>query len=171
MAEIKSTLELIMERTRNLTMTDEEKETLKRKEAVGKANGSAQKYLDGLIGIGTLKAEMESAEKNFPDYRKIMETALLEHLNPESENRKIFDALEQAMGIDAGPLRKRISRFQDEIEMEKGKISDRLNHALADRHISGSAVLPNPARDETMQSRIQKMKEEFRKEISPLRGN
>jgi len=58
-----------------------------------------------------------------------------------------------------------------EIEKEKEEIAKRLNRALADRKISGSAVIPNPARDETLQSTLQKMKEDFKKEISLLRGN
>lgn len=171
MAEIKSTLELIMERTRNLTMTEQDKESLHRKEAVGKIKGSVQRYLDDLISVGTLKTEMENSEENLPDCRQIMESFLLEHLNPESENRKIFKALEQAMEADTIPLRDRISRFRMEIEKEKEEIAKRLNRALADRKISGSAVIPNPARDETLQSTLQKMKEDFKKEISLLRGN
>ena len=171
MAEIKSTLELIMERTRNLTMTSEEKESLQRKEATGKIKGSVQKYLDGLIGLGTLKSEMEESEKNFPDYRKIMESALRERLNPEGENRKVFEALEQAVGIDTSPLRDRIDRFRRKMETEKEKIAVRLKGELADRHISGSAVIPNPARSEALQTGIRKMKEDFQKEIARVRDN
>ena len=171
MAEIKSTLELIMERTRNLTMTSEEKESLQRKEATGKIKGSVQKYLDGLIGLGTLKSEMEESEKNFPDYRKIMESALRERLNPEGENRKVFEALEQTVGIDTSPLRDRIDRFRRKMETEKEKITDRLKGELADRHISGSAVIPNPARSEALQAGIRKMKEDFQKEIARVRDN
>lgn len=171
MAEIKSTLELIMERTRNLTMTAEEKERLRRKEATGKIKGSVQKYLDGLIGLDTLKAEMEESEKNSPDSRKIMESALRERLNPEGENRKIFEALEQAVGIDTNSLRDRISRFRLEMETEKQNVANRLKGELAYRRISGSAVIPNPARNEALQAGIRKMKEDCQKEISPVRDN
>ncbi len=171
MAEIKSTLELIMERTKNLTLTEEEKEILQRKDTAGKIKGSVQKYLDGLISASTLKAEMESMEKNFPDCRQMLESELREHLEPESENRKIFEALEQASGIDTRSLRDRFGRFRQEIESEKENIAARLKRALADRNISGSAVIPNPARNEALQTIIQKMKEDFKKEISPVRGN
>ncbi len=46
MAEIKSTIDLIMERTRNLTMTEEEKEELRNKELTEKAKGWVVRYLD-----------------------------------------------------------------------------------------------------------------------------
>ena len=39
MAEIKSTMDLIMERTKNLTMTDEEKKKLQLDELRGKVRG------------------------------------------------------------------------------------------------------------------------------------
>ena len=171
MAEIKSTLELIMERTKNLTLTQEEKESLHRKEAMGKIKGSVQKYLDGLISAGALEAEMEDLGKNAPDSREMLESELREHIDPESENRKIFEALEQILGIETRPLRDRISRFRQEIEAEKENIEDRLKRTLEDRNISGSAVIPNPAQSEAFQARIRKMKEDFKKEISAVRGN
>jgi hypothetical protein len=55
MAEIKSTLDLIMERTRNLSMTPEEKEALRRKEWHSRIQGWLQRYLDGLMGTNSLK--------------------------------------------------------------------------------------------------------------------
>jgi len=167
MAEIKSTLELIMERTKNLTLTQEEKESLHRKEAMGKIKGSVQKYLDGLISAGALEAEMEDLGKNAPDSREMLESELREHIDPESENRKIFEALEQILGIETRPLRDRISRFGQEIEAEKENFADRLKRALVDRNISGSAVIPNPAQNEAFQARLRKMKGDFKKEISP----
>ncbi|MCX5842099.1 MAG: hypothetical protein NTY16_11755, partial [Deltaproteobacteria bacterium] len=83
MAEIKSTLELIMERTKNLTMTEEEKENLQKKERAGKINGLVQKYLDRIISVKTLKSEIELEEKAFPEFRQMTETALLDHLQPD----------------------------------------------------------------------------------------
>ena len=171
MAEIKSTLELILERTKNLTLTQEEKERLQRKEAMGKIKGSVQKYLDGLIGAAALAAEMEDLGKNTPDSRDMLESELREHLDPESENRKIFEALEETLDTDTRPLWDRISRFRQEIEAEKENIEDRLKRTLEDRNISGSAVIPNPAQSEAFQARIRKMKEDFKKEISAVRGN
>ena len=42
--------------------------------------------------------------------------------------------------------------------------------ALKERGIFGSAVIPNPEKDETLQSTLQKMKEDFKKQrLNPQR--
>jgi hypothetical protein len=170
MAEIKSTLELIMERTKNLTMTEEEKENLQKKESAGKINGLIQKYLDRIISANTLKSEIELEEKTFPEFRQMAETALLDHLQPDQDNRNIFQALEQALGINTEPLQRKVTQFQKEVEAEKEKFVKTCGDALKERSIFGSAVIPNPAQDETLQSKLQKMKEDFKKQgLKPQR--
>ena len=170
MAEIKSTLELIMERTKNLTMTEEEKENLQKKESAGKINGLVQKYLDRILSVKTLKSEIELEEKAFPEFRQMTETALLDHLQPDQDNRNIFQALEQTLGINTEPLQRKVTQFQKEVEVEKEKIVKMCGDALKERGIFGSAVIPNPAQDETLQSTLQKMKEDFKKQrLNPQR--
>ena len=171
MAEIKSTLELIMERTKNLTMTDKEKENLQKKEVEGKIGGLIQKYLDDMISVSTFRSEIEQSEKTFPEFRQIVETALLDRLHPESGNPKILKVLEQALGIDTEPLQKKISQFQKEMTQERSKIIKSLGDALKKRGFSGSAVIPNPSQDETMQATLQKMKETFKIQVTLLRDN
>ena len=48
MGEIKSTMDIIMEKTKGLTMTEEEKAEYKHKELTGKVRGLIQKFLDGI---------------------------------------------------------------------------------------------------------------------------
>jgi hypothetical protein len=63
-----------------------------------------------------------------------------------------------------------VSQFQKEVEVEKEKIVKMCGDALKERGIFGSAVIPNPAQDETLQSTLQKMKEDFKKQrLNPQR--
>ncbi len=62
MADIKSTLELVMERTRHLSMTEEDKRKQAAaafKEAVSRL---ARKYLDGQINLDRFQAEFNQLE-------------------------------------------------------------------------------------------------------------
>ncbi len=63
MAEIKSTLELIMEKTKNLTFSDEEKKALREKEVQGKVRGFITKFMDGVMNLDTLGQGIASFEK------------------------------------------------------------------------------------------------------------
>ena len=49
MGEIKSTLDLVMERTRNLTLSDEEKQAHKQMAIASRIKGLLQKMLDGML--------------------------------------------------------------------------------------------------------------------------
>ena len=51
MAEIKSTLDLVMEKTKNLSLSSEEKQTQRNKEIEGRIRGLLQKYQDQLITL------------------------------------------------------------------------------------------------------------------------
>ena len=59
MAEIKSTLDLIMERTKNLTLTKEEKKAIHTKEVKCRVRGWFQRYGDGSLTIRDIKEYME----------------------------------------------------------------------------------------------------------------
>ena len=50
MAEIKSTLDIIMEKAKKFSVTEEEKKGFKRQELEGKIKGLVQKALDGVLG-------------------------------------------------------------------------------------------------------------------------
>ena len=63
MGEIKSTLDLVMERTKNLSLSDEEKQAQKQKEVESRIRGLLQKYLDGWLDKNQLKIDYESLKK------------------------------------------------------------------------------------------------------------
>ncbi len=60
MAEIRSTLDIIMEKAKNLTVTDEDKKDFVEKEVQGRVKGLFQKYLDGILSTQQLKTKMAS---------------------------------------------------------------------------------------------------------------
>jgi hypothetical protein len=93
MAEIKSTLDIIMERTKNLTMTDKEKASFRRKEAEGKVKGWVQKYQDGVIELDTIKSYFEKEITEYPEVRQILKSQLLDCLKLTGDNGKILNPL------------------------------------------------------------------------------
>ena len=94
MAEIKSTLDIIMEKTKNLTMTEEEKEELHRTELAEKAKGWVQKYMDNLIKQEKLKSELKKEGKDkYSELQEILKNELLERLQPDGDNVRIFQLI------------------------------------------------------------------------------
>ena len=79
MGEIKSTLDIIMEKTKGMTMSDEEKRELKKKELSDRLKGLIQKFLDGILTYEDLKGEISA---NDEDERELMLNAATGNLFP-----------------------------------------------------------------------------------------
>ena len=65
MGEIKSTLDLVMEKTRNLKLSDEEKQAQKQSEVASRVKGLLQKLQDGLTPASQFQAEYEQLKTEF----------------------------------------------------------------------------------------------------------
>jgi len=66
MGEIKSTLDLVMEKTRHLTLSAEEKIDREKEEAKKGLNGFLQKYKDNVINLEELTKELRAFKKIMP---------------------------------------------------------------------------------------------------------
>jgi hypothetical protein len=165
MAEIKSTLDIIMEKTKNLTMTKEERETFERKDWEGKVRGWVQKHLDGLIESDTLRSTFETEQKRYPELRQILKNELLEHIELDGDNSEIFRLLEELLGIKSKTLKDLILSFKSDFDMQWTKKIEILGEELEKRSISGSSVVPNPKTDVDWETHIQKLTSRFREQL------
>ena len=169
MAEIKSTLDIIMEKTKGLTMTDEEKRELKRKEMAGKVKGLVQKFSDGFMDLDGLKRESEALGKGHENMlREIIMGEIAERIQPEGDNDPLLELLEKTTGMDTGPIREFITDFELKLEREKGVHEKRLLETLKKKGVSGSAVIPNLDANSQWRGYVSKLNEEFRKEVAGL---
>jgi len=166
MGEIKSTLDIIMEKTKGLTMTKEEKERFRKKEAEGKVRGLLQRFLDGFIDSGRLKNEM--GDLGNKHYGMITEALLREcmgRMAPGADNTKLLDALENAMGLDIGPIQKILRDYNLDREQQKMDRQQVIQKKLEDSGISGTAVIPNINADQDWIRYLSEMKKGFHEKI------
>jgi hypothetical protein len=142
MAEIKSTLELIMERTKNLSMSPEEKEENRRQEWLKKARGWIQRFLDDLISLDKVKEEFFTPDppKEWP---KILKEELAAGLEPGRDNEKRLLLMETLLSIPAVPYRDITASFDRMVNQEEERQKNRLIEQWAQKGISGSALIPN----------------------------
>jgi hypothetical protein len=149
MAEIKSTLDLVLERTKNLTLTAEEKHALALKEMEGNIRGLVQKFLSGFIDEGVLKKEMQQyAGARQKEAREVMKDILIEQFNPEVENERVLLLLRDVLGVMTDLIAAAVKEFKTQIANEQSKYIEGMRRELAAKQISGSAVVPNLERDE-----------------------
>ena len=65
MAEIKSTLDLVMEKTKNLSLSSEERQAQKSKEIESRLRGLLQKFKDQALSADKFKSEYQKLKKDY----------------------------------------------------------------------------------------------------------
>lgn len=169
MAEIKSTLDLIMERTKNLTLTEEEKEAIRTREGKAKVRGWFQRYSDRSLTIRDLKEYMEQERVGSPEAATLMREECLAHVDPEGDNQKIFQIMEEVLEIDPGPFQGLVDHFQEELgQLRSGATRD----ALATLHaqgVCGTAVIPNLNLSPAWNANLESARKQFRKDLYLVR--
>ena len=148
MGEIKSTIDLVLEKTRDLTLSREEKLSLAREELDKKLHGIINRYLDNLLPLRRLKEEVEIIDsKEHGLSYKLIKKHLLAHFDLDSDNRSVLSALSEIAGFDILPLNTLQKEYQAEKQEATRAFNERTLSALEEKGISGSAVVPNLSHD------------------------
>jgi len=170
MAEIRSTLDIIMEKAKTLTVTDEDKKEFAKKEVQGRVQGLFQKYLDGILSTDQMKREMASFDKDLKSVaEKELLAACLSAMTVEGDNQPFFEMLDRLLGCDIKPILDLIDEFQKQQNVERSKRSVDLIQTLSELGVSGSAVIPNLAADTAWRDFILNMQERFQERLKVLK--
>lgn len=172
MAEIKSTLDLVLERTKNLALTAEEKESFQRREREENLRGWTMKFFNGLTDLKSLKKEMERTGRGREEeVRKIMKELVIEQLDPAGDNKKAYQILEKILGTRKDPYVAASRTFQNGIASGQTEFLKKARLRLEESGISGSAVCPDLSRDEEWNRFYQQALSDFRSQISRFPDN
>lgn len=162
MGEIRSTMDIIMEKARGLTMTDEEKSRFRQQEMSGKIRGLIQKFLDGAMKMERLKSEVTALrEKDWDMSRRIILDEVKKRIEPERDNDPFFNILEDILGIETAPIKALLVEVDERLIKERASHEKRFMEDLEKRGVSGSAVLPNIAADPVWNRHVAQSKEGF----------
>ena len=170
MGEIRSTLDIIMEKTKDLKISDEEKEAFKEQEMTGKIKGLIQKFLDGIIDMEQLRGEVSGlVEKGGDMVKRLIREESVSRIELEGNNEPLFRLLEEITGSEVDSLREVLKAFEKRLEREKGTREQGFKKRLEKQGISGSAVLPNINADPEWSRYVSEVKEEFQERLASYR--
>jgi len=171
MGEIKSTLDLIMEKTKGLTMTDEEKKAFKRKEVEGKVKGLLQKFFDGSMKLERFRKEVGAfGDEQYGMAKQCVAEECVGRIDPGGDNASFLNVLETIGGVDTEPLRKILAEFHKDLEKRQTDQERILRRRLKKQGISGSAVIPNIKADPEWIRFVSEMRERFHERLTSLGG-
>ncbi len=147
MGEIKSTLEIALEKAKAVEISSEDRERFKREKLVSEARNIFQQYVSRPNRLGDLSEAIEGREKDPSLLKQCLIDVFLGALDRSRSSERIWQGLQELGLEDPGPFREAFTRIAEDEdrarreEAEKVKIA--IRESLARAGISGSAVDPN----------------------------
>jgi hypothetical protein len=179
MGEIKSTLELAMEKTKKFAISEKEKEEMKQKEVLQKATSLFHRYRDGLLPLNEILKQIERMEKKTATtVKELLLSQWVDALSLDDEEERILkgiESLEQRNIHEAKQkFRYLLSQYQGEKEKVKEKARLQLIEGLRKDGIYGSAVEPKLEGSELWKKENEKLDYSYKMKLEeikePLRG-
>ena len=148
MGEIKSTLELAMERTKKIAISKEEKEEIKRKEILQKVTGLFHRYREGLLPLNEILKEIERMEdKSATMVKEVLLSQWIDAISLNEEDERLLKGIEALKHRDVDDVKQKLHDLFSEYQREKEKVKKEVRaqsaEALRKEGIYGSAVEPN----------------------------
>ena len=169
MAEIKSTLDLVMERTRGLSLSDRERDEMRSRELQAKVKSVLERFVSEYQGIKWMRSELDGLGLGTsPETGKVVKSEILGRLSLTGENGRLFDVLEKVLGLDTKPYRKTVTEFRKAYTSERQKRSKQALEELASLNISGTAVKPNLVSERGWIEKSESILSEFRQKAESL---
>jgi hypothetical protein len=160
MGEIKSTLDLVMEKTKNLNLSDAEREEQKNKEIKNRLRGLVQKFQDNILSTDNFKSDYRKLKEEYglAGNRHLIDE-ICSQIMPAKDNQALFDLLAEFEVSEFEGLRSVLGEFQAALDSAAGQRREILKDQLAKKHfISGSAVVPNLENDDEWRRSAGKIK-------------
>lgn len=163
MAEIKSTLDIVMEKTKHMTLTEEEKKEQKKKDFMMKLNGLAQKYQDGALRLDEFQEEFGRLREEYGGVKgEITKSVLFKKIDLEKDNRSCLELLSRVTDADVSGMESTIQSYQKWLHSARQKKEKDFRKKLSKKYrISGSAVEPNVEIDPKWQKEKQELQEKY----------
>ena len=175
MAEIKSSLELAMERTKKFAISEKEKEEIRQKEILQKATSLFHWYREGYVSLNEILKEIERMEKKTATMVKEfllsqwINTLSLEEDDDERILRGIESLKQQSIDEIKQNLHHLLSQYQREKEKAKEKMKIQFTEALRKEGIYGNAVDPKLEGSELWKKENEKLNHPYRMKLEKIK--
>ena len=147
MAEIKSSIELAMEKTKNLVMDEEERKLSALRDTENKIRATLRRYLEGMIERDDVEKEMEEIKGDEGLKRSLLIDLLIEEFDIGSDNTRLLELFYIVNGGLQESLKKELAtlknKFKEEMEKRGMIIRERIAGRLREMGITGDGVEPN----------------------------
>jgi len=176
--EIKSTLELVMERTKKFAISEKEKEEIKQKEVLQKATSLFHRYREGHLSLNEILKQIEKMEKKTAaTVKELLLSQWIDALSLDDDAGRILKGIESLKQQSIKEVKQKFHHLLSQYQGEKAKLRERVRvqfaEALRRDGIYGSAVEPkleggelwkkeNEKLDQIYKVKLEEIKEQLR---------
>ena len=170
MGEIKSTLDLVMERTKHLSMTNEEKIQQHRADFEKKLNGLLARYADRAIPRDVLQDQISKLQTEIGiEDVTLVKKAIIDRMDLDQENTLWMNLMDTINPDACKPLKTIFEEYhRQKADLSNNNQKDILDRLAKHHGISGSAVLPNPEKDPQCKAQLIALKDKALKQIQTV---
>lgn len=146
MAEIKSTIDLVMERTKHLVQTPEERDRAEKQEIENQVNGLLLRLREGTTQPVELPRILdEASDRTRSHMREILLRTMISGLNFDQDQANVLVGLEILVGGEAlpsltGRFRGLVAEYQEKIMELDAETKGQVLEELAVKGITGTAL-------------------------------
>ncbi|MCS7280797.1 MAG: hypothetical protein NZ583_04115 [Desulfobacterota bacterium] len=145
MAEIKSSIEIAMEKTKHLIMSEEERREQERKDLENRTRITLRKFKEKYLDRDDVIREFESLKDK--SQKKIFIEVLLDELDPMEESEHILSILElideRTKRMVEEILSSTKKAFKEELEKREMIVRERIRQRLKEEGLEGDSIIIN----------------------------
>ncbi|HYA90289.1 MAG TPA: hypothetical protein VEK32_02190 [Thermodesulfobacteriota bacterium] len=162
MGEIKSTLELAMEKTKKFAISEKEREEMKKKEVLQKATSLFHRYREGNLPLNDILKQIERMEEmTATAVKEFLLSQWIDALSLDDGEERILKGIESLGQRNIDEVKQEfyrlVSRYQQEKEKVEEKVKAQRREVLRKDGIYGSAVEPKLEGDELWEKENEKL--------------
>ncbi|MEJ2095791.1 MAG: hypothetical protein P8Y38_01315 [Deltaproteobacteria bacterium] len=170
MGEVKSTLDLVMERTRHLSLSEDERDRQKRTDFEKRLQGLLLRYAEDAIKpnelhqhIASLQTEMKIRDE------KLLLDAVFKRIDPDADNGRWMSLLADSVPEALSSLKQILAHYHRKRNDLLAAGGRRVQKRLDEQHaIRGSAVVPNAEKDSQYVEQVDRLKAEVQSGIDAI---
>jgi len=172
--EIKSSLELAMERTKKFAISEKEKEEIKQKEILQKATSLFHRYREGYLPLYEIQKEIDRMEEKAANtVKEALLSRWIGALSLNEEDERLFKGIEWLKERKPEELKQKflrlLSQYQKEKEGVKEKVQVQLSEILRRDGISGNAVEPKIEGSELWEKEHKKLDHPYQTKLEEIK--
>ena len=174
MGEIKSTLELAMERTKKFVLSEKEKEEIKQKEILQKVTSLFHRYREGHLPLNEILKEIKKMEKKTATMvKELLLSQWIDALSLDDDNERILKGIESFKQRNIDEVKQKFhhlfSQYQGEKERGKEEVRVQFIEALRKEGIYGSAVEPKIEGSELWKKENEKLNQSYKIKLEEIK--